>query len=304
MHTGLALVGAMCAVLWVFQFLPIILVPITGRGVHYDLSFASYRNISFGVFGVCDTASHACSKPHVGYPVARLSYADDDGVESVQFGAFESGGHAYKIELPSDAVYSISKLLVTHAIAFFFSSLLLVLSAWVLLITHVDEHYTGAPMAEGIKMIFKRAAQQRQGRKRDITGYLDWMFALAMLLFLLTLLAFLVDILLFVPKLGYMGWMQLLPITFMVLSACLMCVMKRSIASRRHLEEIYPVGNDMRLKHVVEEWNDDASDDGFYVFTNGFRSDNAHSDHVSVISSNLQVVGDEVELRELRQNCT
>lgn len=95
---------------------------------------------------------------------------------------------------------------------------------------------------------------------------------------LTTLLAFLADILLFTPNLSYLGWLQLIPIVLMALVTSMLCFIKRSISSRKFFESEYRYANDdmriMRKTYVDEFWNDNASDDGFYVYTDGFYTRN------------------------------
>ncbi|CAK7894214.1 pH-response regulator protein palI/Rim9p [[Candida] anglica] len=113
-------------------------------------------------------------------------------------------------------------------------------------------------------------------KKRDITPYLNLMLMLALFAFLSALLGFLSDILLFIPHLSYLGWLQFYPIFASALLASMTCFMKRSISSRRYLDDnrVYE-NDDMRMRRSIDfsHWEDDSdSDDGFYVCTNGFYS--------------------------------
>lgn len=260
MHTGLIFIGSLALICWVIQFLPVISVPITAKQIGYSLHFASYNNYTFGVLGVCDTQRNVCSSPQIGYPNNDSFYYVVSGEDTPQEG-FQT------IQLPSSATHSISKLLVVHIVAFFFTSLLLVESAFIVALDLLDN---GKP-----KWLLRRLGVQRsETRKRDITGYLSLMLLFSLLLFLLTLLAFLADILLFVPRLSSLGWIQLLPTLMMALIASLVCFMKRSIQSRRHLEDNYPAG-DIWGKRALHNWVDDsASDDGIYIYSHGFTSHN------------------------------
>lgn len=257
--------GILCVICWAIQLLPVISVPITGQHINYDLHFSLYNNFTFGVFGVCDIVRNVCSKPRIGYPVSDLFYYIEIG-EDVDEDALDY------ISLPSDATHSISKLLVVHIVAFFFTSVLLMETCYVLWLVRWDKKHPGVLAWNALK---KKEPSQKKPQKRKLTSHLNWMLSIALLSFVLTLLAFLADILLFIPKLSFLGWIQLLPILVMVFIACLICLFKRSVSSRKHLEdEAHPVDNDdMRAKNV--RWVDDsASDDGFYIYTNRFHNAN------------------------------
>lgn len=238
------------------------------------------NNITFGVFGICDIASDECSNIRVGYPIdiflnetTTVFANDNDGLST--------------IELPSNATYSVSKLLVVHFVAFILTSLLLLTTSLSLLISLSDK-LRDKPLMLSKSMGWLRRPRQTDAddrgsvtlslrsvkrSRRNITRYLNWMLLFALLLFLLTLLAFLADILLFVPHLSYLGWIQLLPIMLMALISSLLCFIRRSISSRRHLEDEVYHRNGLRSKTAEPmRWVDDSdSDDGFYIYTNAFR---------------------------------
>lgn len=113
---------------------------------------------------------------------------------------------------------------------------------------------------------------------KTVLIYYSFMLTFALLLFICTLLAFLADILLFVPNLSYLGWLQLLPTVVLTVIAVLLCFVKRTINSRRYIEEQHPHNNDEMRMHRMDKAGltdaDSASDDGFYVYTNGFYSTN------------------------------
>lgn len=266
MHSGLIFIWALALVSWVVQFLPVISVPITAKQIGYSLHFSHFNNYTFGVLGVCDTVRGQCSHPRIGYPTNDSFYYDRTGE------AEPAEGYAI-IQLPSSTTHSISKLLVVHIVAFFFTSLLLVMSAFLAV---RDLHDSG--QLERVLRRFRRG-DPPPTKKRDITRYLSFMLVFSLLSFLLTLLSFLADILLFVPKLTFLGWIQLVPIALMALIAALDCFMKRSILSRRHLEEETYPADDMRAKHGLRRWDDLASDDGVYIYSNGFTSHNDEGEH-------------------------
>lgn len=277
MHTGVVFIGCLCLVCFAIQLLPVISVPLTGASINYNLHFSLYNNITFGVFGVCDIVENKCSKVAIGYP--KNTY--DDAYQDFNQEPYDEDFFS-PVSLPSGATHLISKLLVVHIVAFILTGILTLECIFVMLITHVDKKYPGAP----VWVLFQRTKSKykvdgesadgakRQRPKRNLLGHFSWMLLLSALSFLLTLLAFLADIILFIPRLSFLGWIQLLPIALMALIASLLCFLKRSILSRRHLDEENKGKNDdMRNNGVMPRWIDDsASDDGFYVFTNGFYS--------------------------------
>lgn len=299
MHSGLIFIGSLCVICWVIQFLPVISVPITGASINYNLHFSLFNNFTFGVFGVCDIVRNVCSEPQIGYPTSDLFFY-------VQSGETFDDDSLASIELPSEATHSISKLLVVHIVAFFFTNVLMLVTGFLLWLLHCDKH----PEVLAWKVWIKPPTESSKPRKRKISGFLNWMFLTALLSFILTLLAFLADVLLFIPKLSFLGWIQLIPILVMAVIASLICFMKRSILSRKHLEEeIYPVNNDeMRAKNVHRWVDDSASDDGFYVYTNGFYSANNNESRAQQSGSvarrtpenNVTLEnGEQIELRDM-----
>lgn len=311
MHSGIIFIGCLSLVSWVVQFLPVISVPITGRLINYELHFSTFNNYTYGVFGVCDISRNVCSHPTIGYPSSDLFYYDHMGVSVTDEELAEIG-------LPSDATRSISKLLVVHIVAFCFTSALMLESILLLVVLYVHDKHPGLLLLSLLRCHNKNATEQPiKPRKKDITPYLEWMLLFSLLSFVLTLLAFLADILLFIPRLSFLGWIQLLPILLMALIASLVCFMKRSISSRRHLEEeeAYPA-NEMRSKNgILPRWADDTgSDDGFYVYTNGFYTANNDTDrqspevhilgpgrHYSDETRHSEDLGDGIELRNIRR---
>lgn len=280
MHTGVLFIGILCVICFVVQLLPVISVPITGKAINYNLHFSLYNNITYGVFGICDHVRDKCSHAAIGYPTKTYKYAFQGPLEESADSFFST------ISLPSGATHLISKLLVVHVVAFILTGVLTLECLFVVILTHVDKKYPGKSM----RTLFKRAQKKKikaepeetshstkdeiKRPKRNLLGHFSWMLLLCALSFLLTLLAFLADLILFIPRMSFLGWIQVLPIALLALSASLLCFMKRSIASRRHLDEEYHGKNDdMRNNGTMSRWVDDsASDDGFYVFTNGFYS--------------------------------
>lgn len=304
MHSGIVFIGVLCLVSFGVQLLPVISVPITGQKVRYAISFSTNNNISFGVFGVCNLETQKCSPVRVGYPL-KDSVTEEVPIYQPDIDTISS------INLPSGATHLISKLLVVHILAFCFTSLLTVESFIVAIITHINDRNTkkqmklemkkAGPLTEDINEEQSLEEEEPLPKKRDITGHLNWMLLFAGLSFLLTLLAFLADLILFIPRLSYLGWIQLLPVLLMTLISSLLCFIKRSILSRRHLEEDYHGNNDMRSRGVHPRWIDDsASDDGFYVYTNGFyEGDDDLEDRFSRRSRSLQ---DDAHSRSLQDS--
>ena len=290
-------------VCWVIQLLPVIAVPFTTPDANIYLSY--YNNYKFGVFGICNVERHICSKPSIGYPSTNSTFYAYDNDES-----FGTGG----IVLPSDVRYTISKLLVVHVVAFCFSSLLLIVIFGLIIILFFKYIKTKKDL-EGIQLNDslhditihsdeednnnnnnigntnhnnKRASVTINKTIFDLTPFLNLMLVFTFFSVLTTLLAFLADILLFTPNLSYLGWLQLIPIVLMALVTSMLCFIKRSISSRKFFESEYRYANDdmriMRKTYVDEFWNDNASDDGFYVYTDGFYTRNG--DNVQQPTSN------------------
>lgn len=121
--------------------------------------------------------------------------------------------------------------------------------------------------------------------KKDITGFLNIMLILTLFSFLFSLLAFLADILLFVPQLSYLGWIQIIPIVFFAIVLSMLCLMKRFTVTMRYLDEIPKYGNDdMRSRKFFNphKWSEMGSDDGFIAYANGIYSnfnDNENNDY-------------------------
>lgn len=300
MHTEAIFIACLSLVSWVIQLLPVISVPITGALINYGLSFCTWGNYTYGVFGVCDSWRHVCSSPAIGYPNTDLFYYDSLGLQV-------AGEELSEVELPSDATHLISKLLVVHLVAFCFTSALMIDSILLMTVLYLRKKRPGWLL----RSVWAKKDPANTPRKKDITPYLSWMLFFGLFSFLLTLLAFLADILMFIPRLSFLGWIQLLPILLMALIALLVCFMKRSISSRRHLDDEPYFSAGLRGKNTAgPRWADDsASDDGFYVYTNGFISANHERDGESpelrvlqsgrLASRHSHDLGD-VELRDIR----
>lgn len=303
MHKGLLILLGLSFICGILQFLPIIAVPITGKAIGYNLYLSKYQDYAFGVYGICNIKKHRCSRPKIGYPSES-----DDYYSFVGENKHPSFGGA---ELPSKARYTISKLLVVHLIGFSLSCLSVLVIGGLIFILWIEEtglkcliksmvadkmnmgkgrkinnsssDITESTLATKISSAPEIASTsvQRQDNKRDITLYLNSMLIISLLSFLLTLLAFLADILLFTPHLSYLGWIQLCPIILLSVMISMLCFIKRSITSRKYLNDDNTYNNDdMRTRKNVGvlHWNDSDSDDGFYVYTNGFYSNYNNED--------------------------
>ncbi|RCK58104.1 pH-response regulator protein palI/RIM9 [Candida viswanathii] len=287
MFKALLALLSLCLVCWVIQLLPVISIPLTSPSVNIHLS--QYGNYKFGVFGICNVEQHVCSDPRIGYPATNSTFYAN--LEDPNFG---NGG----VVLPSDVRYTISKLLVVHVVAFCFSSFLLIVTfiLWsVLLIKdiqfkdqlkkielHEEEPETNAEEHYDTDDHHHHHHHHEESNPKkdefDLSPYLNIMLTFTLFSVLTTLLAFLADILLFTPNLSYVGWLQLIPIVLMALITSMLCFIKRSISSRKFFESEYQYVNDdmrmMRKNYVDEFWNDNASDDGFFVYTDGFYTRN------------------------------
>lgn len=111
--------------------------------------------------------------------------------------------------LPSNARHSVSKLLVVHPIATGFTFVLFVGS----IVLHWRE------FSSSLRFLF-------------------FMLLWTIPTFLLVLLSFLVDILLFVPYLDWGGWIVLASAVLVSLSAILLCIMRRTVSSRKNMKNI------------------------------------------------------------------
>lgn len=286
MHSGIFFIGVLSLICWGVQLLPVISVPITGKNTNYNLSLSHYNNISFGVFGVCDTVRGTCSTPKIGYTdnnsiIYPTDFQEPDSLASIT-----------EVQLPSNVTHLISKLLVLHVVAFGFTCLLVLQSMSLLFADALDsQNPTFIKLTGLLKKLRSRlspsnasslqsedtlVAPRKAGMKRHSYKQLTFMFLFATLSFLLSLLAFLADFVLFVPKLGPLGWIQMLPVLIMATIAAFSCFLKRSIQSRRHLDDSIYLADDMRTRNsVFVEWDDDFhSEDGVFIYSNGFSSEN------------------------------
>lgn len=284
MHKALLALFILCTVCWVIQLLPVISVPLTSHRGNIYLSH--FKNFKFGVFGICDMETGKCSSPKIGYPSSNSSFFDYSD---------EASTNSSGVVLPSYVRYTISKLLVVHVVAFCFSSLLLIviallyaLKTWDMINERKERHNRKEELNH---LRNERREEEHDSddegegnvdtaevhKERDLSPYLNAMLILTIFSVLTTLLAFLADILLFVPRLSYLGWVQLLPIVSMALITSMLCFIKRSISSRKFFEN-YEYANDemkvLRSRAMEQSWNDSSSDDGFVVYTDGFYTRN------------------------------
>ncbi|KAI5968560.1 RIM9 [Candida margitis] len=258
-------------------------VPLTSHRGNIYLSH--FENVKFGVFGICDMQTGKCSTPKIGYPSSNSSFYNLGSDVSTSY----SG-----VVLPSYVRYTISKLLVVHVVAFCFSSLLLIVIFMLYALESMDrmkdriesrkrrdemDHLRNERREEEHEDDANMDTGDLRKEKRDLSPYLNIMLILTIFSVLTTLLAFLADILLFTPRLSYLGWVQLLPIVSMALITSMLCFIKRSISSRRFFENYdHPYANaDMKIlrnRAMEQSWNDSSSDDGFVVYTDGFYTRN------------------------------
>ncbi|CAI5760705.1 unnamed protein product [Candida verbasci] len=294
MYKALFALLSLCIICWIIQLLPVISVPITSPSLNIYLS--SYENYEFGVFGICDQTKKICSSPRIGYPSTNSSFYNAAPDRNFGFGG---------VVLPSRVRYTISKLLVVHVVDFCFSSLLLIVTASLLTTVLIDKF-----KFEKLKGQYDEEGIPKTIPKRDLTPYLNIMLILTLFSVLTTLLAFLADILLFIPNLSYLGWIQLVPIVSMALITSMLCFIKRSISSRKFFEDNNEYANDdmrmMNKPNVVGSDDDNLSDDGFYVYTDGFYTRGAENNQDERRRNNNRPentdasIMTEIELNDLR----
>lgn len=273
MHSGVLFILVLTLICWALHLLPVISVPITSVSSKYRIELSYFRNVSYGVFGFCLTKYESCSKASIGY-VGDVVFPSVP--EEFQL------GNPVNLVLPSRAMQTFSKLLFVHVVAFIFTSFLLVTIVCCML----QEYFTLQDPVEKLK----KDAKKRKGtglepdptadydelhyiylqkRRKSFNIYFGIMLVFSIFLFLLALLGFLADILIFVPFLGWVGWVQLAVVLIMALISSLVCFMKRSIMSRRHLEEeVYSLGR------ISSRQSDNDSDLGVYIYSNGFLTAN------------------------------
>lgn len=266
MNKGLLLIAILSLISCVIQLLPVISVPITGHNSKYAIYFAKYNGIAFGVFGLCDYMDDHCSSPHIGYPLEP---------------SFMSKGAG--IELPSDARYSISKLLIVHVVAFGLSCISIIASYGMIIMVYIRQRWRDKQikdMSQNINLqnyndLETRSVSTKVARGINLIPFLNVELVLSILSSLFTLLGLLSDILLFTPNLSYLGWIQIIPVICLAILVSMVCFIRRSIFSRRHLDEDYFFPNDdMKERHNLQVIPpiDTSSDDGFHVYTHGFYS--------------------------------
>jgi len=148
--------------------------------------------------------------------------------------------------LPSNARHSVSKLLIVHPISAGFS-LILFLSSILL-------HWHGP--STSLRLLF---------------FLLLWTIPS----FLISLLSFLVDILLFVPHLDWGGWIVLAATVLIAVSGVLLCIMRRTVSSRRALQRKDTFGNDYQLQPLNYGY---GTVDGNSDIKNDFKEENEDED--------------------------
>ncbi|AET38904.1 Rim9p Ecym_3418 [Eremothecium cymbalariae DBVPG len=185
----------------VFQLFATISTPLTSNV--YLSHFNGYR---FGVFGWCNTENGNCTS-------VKLGYSSKD--------AFLFAGQD-ELALPTQAKYSLSKLLVVHPIALCSTAILWVMVIFVQFCDDTD---------------------------RSLTAIIIWSF----LTYLQTLLCFLVDVLLFIPYLDWPGWLILVSAILIVFSSSVSCLRRRTISSWRY--ERTAKGEDIELYPLHESYH-------------------------------------------------
>lgn len=155
-----------------------------------------------------------------GYKFGVFGLCRGDSCSKVGIGYTKTElGDVDGFSLPSNARRSVSKLLIVHPIAAGFS-LILLFSSLLL-------HWHGP--SNSLRFLF---------------FLLLWTIPS----FLISLLSFLVDILLFVPHLDWGGWIVLAATVLIAISGVLLCIMRRTVSSRKVLKRKDTFGNDYQLQ--------------------------------------------------------
>ncbi|AAS52061.1 ADR141Wp [Eremothecium gossypii ATCC 10895] len=150
------------------------------------VTLSHFNGYKFGVFGWCDTTHTHCTP-------LKLGYSAEDG--------FLFAGQD-ELSLPTQAKYSLSKLLVVHPLA-----LCSMVVLWLMVV---------------LSQCYKHS-------DRRLTIIILWSF----LTYMETLLCFLVDVLLFVPYLDWPGWLMLVSAVLVVFSSSIACLRRRTLTSQR-----------------------------------------------------------------------
>nr|OQO22683.1 hypothetical protein B0A51_10373 [Rachicladosporium sp. CCFEE 5018] len=137
-----------------------------------------------------------------------------------------TGADAHDFSLPSATRHSLSSILIVHPIAALLTLICFALS--------VAAHFHGP------------ASSPR---------YLLALLILTIPTLLVTLLAFLVDILLFVPHVGWGGWIVLGATILIVASSVVTCAMRRTLASRKARKKRIAENADMSGANYYENLN-------------------------------------------------
>ncbi|AGO11906.1 AaceriADR141Wp [[Ashbya] aceris (nom. inval.)] len=164
-----------------FQSFATFSVPISN-----GVTLSHFNGYKFGVFGWCDTSNTHCTK-------LKLGYSAKDG--------FLFAGQD-ELTLPTQAKYSVSKLLVVHPLAL---------------------------CSMGILWLMVVLSQCCKHSDRRLTIIILWSF----LTYMETLLCFLVDVLLFVPYLDWPGWFMLVSAVLIAFSSSIACLRRRTLTSQR-----------------------------------------------------------------------
>lgn len=318
MQKGIWLINVLAVISCVLQLLAVISVPVTGKAIGYNLYLSKYENVAFGVLGLCDLEHNKCSPSRIGYP---------SGKDGFDFSNNRQGKRDMsRAELPTKARYTISKLLVVHIVGLFCSAVVLALQIIVSVILLTEENklsfswlswkrktenskklkktgnYLSDDLVENAEQMVQELvstnpsrgrsnkSKNKSKRKFNMMPCLNLLLLFSLLSFLFSLLGLLSDILLFIPHLSYLGWIQLAPIIFMAVITSMLCFIKRSISSRKYLEDTQKFTSEIKFnRNTGFVWNDTDSDDGFYVYTNGFYSNYNNDDYQDHSSINITI---------------
>ncbi|KAL7267751.1 hypothetical protein RUND412_009647 [Rhizina undulata] len=186
---------------FLFAAFALLLLSVLSAPIIKAIQIASFGDISFGVFGYCVGSS--CTGVRIGYNTDDLTTGTTT--------------NASDFSLPSQARNSLTKLLIVHPIAAFFTLVLLFLS----LLSHLHS-------------------------PSHSPGYLLALLLLCLPTFMLALLAFLVDILIFLPHVQWGGWVVLAATVLIGFSGMILCGMRRTlvgkVARRKRIQDNAEMG--------------------------------------------------------------
>ena len=303
MHKGLLAATILMMISPIVQILSVITVPITGKSVNYNLLLCWYDEVAYGVLGMCRMDIGECTKARVGYQ----SNASDTSGGKINYTLPSNARHTIsKLLVVHILAIGFSAILLILTVIL---NIIIIVEEIRLkkLKSQLERKFselkrkndsreestqhdslaasasnrpasiTNSEVKDGLSWSSYKRFKVRDSNQilHKVTPLLNLMILHAVLSFLLSLLAFLVDLILFIPYLSFVSWIQLFPIFTFTIILTMMCYVKRLISSRKYLD--LRTGNtedniNLLKENDLEEGDDNISDDGFYVYTNGFYS--------------------------------